>query len=301
MSASPLGRFATGGATAGTVERERFASTMNTRALTRAAAAGHAFIGVVRRDLGIYLSYRVRLVSQLMTALFSLTLFYYVSRLVHVSGFRSPASYFGFVVVGISMVSVMYSCFSIPELVRQELIAGTFDRLLLSPFGAVRGVLAMSLFPLLYAFVLAALTLALGCLLFGLELHWATVPWSLPVMALALCAFVPFGLLLAALTVVIKQGNVGTSWLIALLSIIGGLYFPVTLLPNWLQSAAHLQPFTAATNLLRHLLLDSPLGESTAVALGKLALFAVVLVPLSIYVLATAIRFGQRRGTIIEY
>ena len=48
---------------------------------------------------------------------------------------RTPASYFSFVVVGIAMVGVFYSCFTIPDLVRQELVAGTFDRLLLSPFG----------------------------------------------------------------------------------------------------------------------------------------------------------------------
>ena len=112
--------------------------------------AGQAFLAVMRRDLHVYLSYRTRLVSQILTAVFSLTLFYYVSRLVHVSGFGSHNAYFGFVVVGISLVGVLYSCFSIPELVRQELIAGTFDRLLLSPFGAVRSVLAMTLFPMVF-------------------------------------------------------------------------------------------------------------------------------------------------------
>lgn len=269
--------------------------------MSDAITAAHAFLAVMRRDLSIYLSYRTRLVSQALTSIFSLTLFYYVSRLVHINGFNSPSSYFGFVVVGISMVSVMYSCFSIPEVVRQELVAGTFDRLVLSAFGAVRSVIAMTLFPLVYSFILAATTLGLGCLLFGLNLHWATVPLSVPVMALALLAFLPFGLVLAALTVVVKQGSVGASWLIALLSIIGGLYFPVALLPHWLQTAGKLQPFTAATSVLRHLLVDSPIGEAPGLALVKLALFAMVLVPVSLIVLARAIRFGQRRGTILEY
>jgi ABC-2 type transport system permease protein len=260
-----------------------------------------AFLAVMRRDLHVYMSYRTRLFSQLLTALFSLTLFYYVSRLVHVSGFRSHNSYFGFVVVGISLISVLYSCFSIPELVRQELIAGTFDRLLLSPFGAVRSVLAMTLFPMVYSFVLAVFTLGLGCVVFGLDLHWSTVPETIPVMGLVLLAFLPFGVLFAALTVVIKQGNVGTSWVIALLSIVGGLYFPVSLLPGWLQTISRLQPFTAATDLLRHLLVNSTLGESPQTSLLKLVGFAAVLLPASILILGRAIRLGQRRGTIIEY
>jgi ABC-2 type transport system permease protein len=269
--------------------------------MSDAADAMHAFAAVLRRDLHVYLSYRTRLVSQLLTAVFSLTLFYYVSRLVHVSGFGSHADYFGFVVVGISLVTVMYSSFSIPELLRQELVAGTFDRLLLSPFGAIRGVIAMSLFPMLFSFVLAAITLGVGVVVFGLELHWASVPLAAPVMLLVLASFLPFGILFAAITVVIKQGSVATSWVIAGLSIVGGLYFPVSLLPGWLQTAARLQPFTAATDLLRHLLVNSSLGESPETALLKLVGFAAVLLPVSIVALARAIRFGQRRGTIIEY
>ncbi len=269
--------------------------------MSETITAGYAFLALMRRDLHVFLSYRTRLVSQLMTSLFSITLFFYVSKLVHVKGFGSPQSYFGFVVVGIALMSIMYSCFSIPELVRQELIAGTFDRLLLSPFGAIRSVVAMTIFPLLYSFVIAALTLGLACVLYGLQLHWPTVPLSVPAMGLALLAFLPFGLLFAALTVSVKQGAVGTTWVIALISIVGGLYFPITLLPHWVQTAAKLQPFTPATDVLRHLLVNSPQSTSIGSALIRLVAFAAVLLPLSLLALSTAIRTGQRRGTIIEY
>ena len=263
--------------------------------------ATRAFLAVMRRDLVIFLSYRTRLVSQTLTSLFSLTLFYYVSRLVHVSGFATPAAYFGYVVVGIALVSVLYSCFSIAEMVRQELVAGTFERLLLSRFGAIRSVVAMTLFPLCYSFVLAAITLSIGWAVFGLQLHWSTVPLSVPAMLLALTAFLPFGLFFAALTVATKQGAVGTSWVIALISIVGGLYFPISLLPGWAQTTAKLQPFTPATEMLRHLLVGSPLETSPGAAVAKLLAFAALLLPLSLYALHTALRLGQRRGTIIEY
>lgn len=269
--------------------------------MSELAISGRAFWAVIRRDLHVYVSYRTRLVSQALTVVFSLTLFYYISRLVHVSSFKSHEEYFSYVVVGIALVSVMYSCFSIPEVVRQELIAGTFDRLLLSPFGAVRSILAMTLFPMAYSFLVATITLSAGALLYGMELHWATVPLSVPVMCLALLAFLPFGLAFASLTILVKQGNVGTSWVIALLSIVGGLYFPVALLPHWAQVAAKLEPFTPATDLLRHLIVGSSVGGAPGAALLKLIGFAAVLLPASLVVLSAAIRTGQRRGTIIEY
>jgi len=269
--------------------------------MSQSAAAMRAFLVIMRRDLHVYLSYRTRLVSQVLTSVFSLTLFYYVSRLVHLSQFRSSASYFSFVVVGLALVSVMYSCFLVPELVRQELVAGTFDRLMLSPFGAVRSVIAMTLFPLVLALAMAALTIALGCILFGLHLHWPTVPVALPVMLLALLAFLPLGLLFAALSVLVKQGAVGTSWVIALMALTGGVYFPLSVLPQWMQTIGRMQPFTPATEALRHLLVGGPAGASTSAALLKLVGFAALLLPASIALLSGAIRVGQRRGTIIEY
>jgi ABC-2 type transport system permease protein len=260
-----------------------------------------AFFAVVRRDFHIFLSYRTRLVSQILTSVFSLTLFYYVSRLVHVDGFTTPDRYFGFVVVGIALVGVLYSCFAVSETIRQELVAGTFERLLLSPFGGVRGAVATAIFPLLYSFVLSAVTLGLGAIIFGLQLHWSTVPLALPALILALLAFLPFGLFFSALTIATKQANVGATWVIALLSIVGGLYFPVALLPGWAQLAAEVQPFTPATELLRHLLVDAPMETSVGLALAKIVGFAEVLVPLSLFALYRAIRLGQHRGTIIEY
>lgn len=263
--------------------------------------AAHAFLAVVRRDLYIFMSYRTRFLTQIASALFSLTLFYYVSRLVHIQGFGSPDKYYAFVVVGLSLLSLIYSCFMTPGLVRQELVAGTLDRLILSPFGAVRSIIAATLFPLVYSFILATISLVLACVVFGLQLHWSTVPLSIPVIVLALLAFTPFGLLFAALTIVVKQDNVGTSWVIAILSLIGGLYFPASLLPHWAQVAGRLQPFTPATNVLRHLLVGSPLADPVSVSLLKLSAFAAVLLPTSIFALSAAVRLGQRRGTIIEY
>ncbi len=265
------------------------------------SSSGRAYLAVFQRDLSIYLSYRMRLLSQTASTLFSLVLFYYVSRLVHVRGFGSPDNYYAFVVVGLALLGVIYSCFATPALIRQELVAGTLDRLVLSPFGPVRSVIAMSLFPLAYATALATLSLALASAIFGLHLHWATVPLGIPVMALTLLAFLPFGLLFAALTIVVKQDNVGTNWLVAILALIGGMYFPISLLPHWLQVAGKLQPFSPATEVLRHYLVATPLNAPVATSLLKLAVFAAILLPLSIQALRLAVRTGQRRATITEY
>lgn len=269
--------------------------------MSDASATARAALAVVRRDLTVFASYRARLLTQSASTLFSLALFYYVSRLVHVRSFASPDVYYAYVVVGLAVLGVIYSCFSTPGLVRQELVAGTLERVVLSPFGPVRAIVAMTVFPLAYASALAGLSLVLAWAVFGLQLHLATLPLCLPVLALTLAAFMPFGLLFAALTIVVKQESVGTNWVVAILALVGGMYFPVSLLPHWLQVAGSLQPFTPATSLMRHFLVASPVSGGADAAVLKLCAFAAILLPLSTAALGAAVRLGQRRATIVEY
>jgi len=67
-----------------------------------------------------------------------------------------------------------------------------------------------------------------------------------------------FSVVLHGSFLIVKQDNVGTSWLVGCLSLLGGLYFPIALLPHWLQVAGKLQPFTPATEAFRHLLVNTP-------------------------------------------
>jgi hypothetical protein len=64
---------------------------------------------------------------------------------------------------------------------------------------------------------------------------------------------------------------------------------------------SEVQPFTPATDLLRHLLIGAPLTHPAAVELLKLVVFSVVLLPAGLLLLRGAIRYGQHTGTVAEY
>jgi hypothetical protein len=54
------------------------------------AAYGSAGLAVLDRDLRVFMTYRSRVVGQLLAVLITITLFYYVSRMVNVERFPSP-------------------------------------------------------------------------------------------------------------------------------------------------------------------------------------------------------------------
>jgi ABC-2 type transport system permease protein len=262
------------------------------------SAAGAIFV----RDWRIFKSYRTRAVSATVGAAVGVALFYYVSRLVQSSQFPTPDDYFGFVVVGMVILEVLTSTLTAPiATLRAELLTGNFERIVVSPFGAVASIASLTLFPLALGFAVGVVTIALAALLFGLDLHWATAPAAIPVGLLGALAFAPFGLLLAAAVTTFKQTSAGAALIVTGLSLVAGLYFPIALLPGWIQWTSDVQPFTPAVDLLRHLLVGTPMHGSAGAAVLKLAAFAAVMLPVAILLLRAAVDRGRRKGTITEY
>lgn len=257
--------------------------------------------GVIRRDATIFFTYRAQVASQVLSMLFQLTIFYFISRLLHAKTFGTSESYFAFVVVGLAITQSLVTTLGLsPVQMRQELVAGTMERFMVSSFGVRSGVVSMLLFPSLSALFTAGIMLGLAALIFGLPLA-ASAPLAVPFAVLGSVAFMPFALILVAVVIAFKQATAGTQFVVSGIAIVGGLYFPSSLLPTWLRWTSDVQPFTPAADLLRHLLVNSPLQESAGTDLLKVLGFGVVLFPISLGLVHQAILFSQRRGTIFEY
>jgi ABC-2 type transport system permease protein len=260
-----------------------------------------AMSGIMRRDAILFMTYRTQLVSQIVGPLFTITLFYYISRLVTARTIHSPGGYFGFVIVGLVIVQILTISLGVmPMAVRQELVSGTIERFLVSAHGPVNGIVGTMLFPLISSMLTGLLTLVMAALVFGLPLA-STAALAIPVSLLGMLAFMPFAFFLVSLVMAFKQVASAAQFIIAGLAIVGGLYFPISVLPEWIRWAAEVQPFTPATDLLRHLLVATPLRQSAAVDLLKLVGFVVVLLPSGFALLRFSIRHGQRTGTVAEY
>ncbi len=260
-----------------------------------------AGLAVARRDAMVLASYRTAFVSQILQAIFTLTLFYYMSRLLSLNAFGSADEYYAFLVVGLVVLRILIATVGqLPRTIRQELVAGTFERLIVSPLGAVGGVLGMTLFPLLSALLVGLVMITFAAVAFGLSLA-GTAPLALPAAALAGLAMTPLAVLLAAAVLAFKQATGGAMAVTALLTLVAGFYFPVSILPAWIEWASEVQPLTPSLDLMRHLLIGLPLSEPAWLEVGKLIGFTLVLSAASLVVLRAAVEWGQRRGTIIEY
>lgn len=264
---------------------------------TYAAALG----AVVKRDLAVYMSYRLRFVSQIAAAAFGTTVFYYVSRLVTGGEFASSDAYFAYSVIGFAVLQVLTATLAVlPLALRHELVAGTFERVLVSPLGAVPALLAMGVVPFLTALATATFTLLFAAGVFGMPVAWSTAPLAVPASLLGALAFLPFAVVITGAVLVLKQAGAGAGLIIASLLVVGGVLYPVAVLPDWIEWTSDVQPLTPAADLLRHLVAGTSI-DSEWQAVGRLAAFAGVLLLPSILFLRACLRYGQRRATVLEY
>jgi ABC-2 type transport system permease protein len=253
---------------------------------------------IARRDTAIAMTDRSAYLTRPLGVIFTLALFYFVSRLVSVTRFPTADAYFAFVAIGIVIYGMVRSSLDVPVRVRDELLGRTFERLELSPAGSAASVVGMLVFPSLYALLLAAYTIVIAALVYGLDVQWSTAPLGIPIGLLGALAFSPFALVLAALTLMFKHAP-GQGVVLPTIALVSGLYFPVDLLPDSIRWLSEVQPLTPTVDLMRHVLVGTSLAEP-GVELAKLGGFVLIGVPLAVLAVAAALRYCRRRGTILE-
>jgi ABC-type multidrug transport system permease subunit len=264
-----------------------------------------ALIGVgaiVRRDAAVFWSYRLAPVRELVGAVLTVALFYELAKLVTHTRLPGRTSYFAYAVVGLAALPMLRAGLGNPAIkLREEMIAGTFERMSGSPFGATASLLASMIFPFAVALLDGVIILLVAALLFGLGIDGHTMALALPIGLLTALAIAPFAVLLLAAGVLFKQISSGAGWMVAGLALLGGVYFPTALLPQWARWTESAQPISPALQLLRHSLTGAPIGGSAALDVIRLVVFAMVGLPVAALALAAACDSARRRGTLLEY
>ena len=271
-----------------------------TGALPLVFASALAF---VRRELATYASYRAKLALGLASLLLSLVTFSFVGRVVAGAGTgfveRYGMSYTSFAVVGIFVHSLASSgLHSFRAAVRREQLQGTLELLLTTRLPAPVLVLLAGIGDLVITVVGGALLMAGAAALIGLDLRL-----SLPLVAalsLYLLVMCGVGLASAGVIMISKEGE-PLSWAVSgAAALLGGVYFPVDMLPDWLRAAAGALPTTHALAVARCGAREAA-SQASGGSLLFLAAAAVVSLSAGLIVLEWGCCRARRAGTLAHY
>jgi ABC-2 type transport system permease protein len=263
-------------------------------------------LAFLRRDAITAWSYRVSFFSDWVALAFQAGLFYLIGRMVDPANLPTyggtRATYMEFVAIGIAVsVFLGIAVMRVSAQIRQEQLAGTLEALLLTPTKPLTIQLGSVAYDLLYIPVRTAGFLLVVGLAFGLRFEASGI---LPA-ALILLAFIPFvwglGIMSAAATLTVRRGNAGVGWLLTLMTIVSAAYFPLAVLPDWLESAANANPLSLAVGGMREALLGGISSGKLLHTLGLLALASLCCIVLAGVVFRLALSRERRRGSLGQY
>jgi len=263
-------------------------------------------LAIIKKDFLQESSYRFALLLNLAGMAASLSIYYFIDRLF--AGQLAPhlkaygVSYFSYVLVGLAFFSYIgVGLGSFSTRIRDEQLQGTLEFLLLTPTGAWTLLVGMGIWNLCFATLQLVSYAALGILIFQVNFSQINVLSTLAVLFLTIVTFSSLGILSASVILIFKRGN-PIDWLLSTTEgILGGVYFPITVLPVSLQFLAQLLPITYA---IRALQLTVYQGASLAEIRGDLlvlTLFAISLFPLSLYTFSAALKRAKHKGTLAQY
>lgn len=262
-------------------------------------------LALVRASWLHALSYRLQMVFAIGGLIVSIVPLYFVSRAlqpVMAASIRNEGQeYFAFLIVGL----VTYACINtavngLHGAVSADISTGAFEALLATPTSMVAILAGMLGQPFMWTLI-RALLLLVGAWLLGAQVAWSHSLVAAGVLSLTVLSYIPFGVMSAALVLAFRTTGPFPAGIMAASVLLGGVYYPTTVIPSWLSSAADFVPLGYGLRALRRSLIDGQPVSALAGDVAILAAFTVVLMAASVLAFSLAVQHAKRAGTLAQY
>jgi len=260
----------------------------------------------VWRDFVNDASYKFAFVMQFINIFISTSIYFFLSKLLGNVGqsYLEPygGNYFAFALIGIAFYSYLgVSMGSLTETIRRGQMLGTLEALLVTQTEIPTIILSSSIYSFMWASIRVAVYLIFGAFVFGVNLSNTNLAGAFIVLLLTIISFGSLGIISASFIMVLKKGD-PVSWLFTAISgLLGGLYYPVSVLPDWLQKLSYLLPVTHALEGMRLAVLKGYSIMQLLPYILALLVFSIIMIPLSILIFTFAVRKAKTDGTLTQY
>jgi ABC-2 type transport system permease protein len=185
------------------------------------------------------------------------------------------------------------------ETVSWERWEGTIEYTFMSPSSRVTHLLGMGFYAVIYGILQTALTLGVCYLFFDLDLSRANYLGALLVLAVASISLVGFGIVAAVLPLLSPEKGQQVSYIVSsVLLLVSGVYYKVSVLPEWMQAIATVSPVTYALRGARAALQDGASVAQLWDTILVLLVMGVVFIPLGLFVFHLGESYAKRTGKL---
>ena len=263
-------------------------------------------LAFIKKEFWNETSYKTSFIFEIFEVLISILVFFFIDKLFgqkivgHLEKFN--VNYFSYVLVSMAFFSyVGLGLSSFAGRIRGEQRRGTLEAIILTPTRLTTILFSLTLWNLLFATIDLALYISFGIFLFKIDFSNINIFSTLIIFVLTVFTFNSLGIISASFILAFKRGN-PVDWVIkSVEGLICGVYFPVTVLPVWLQFVAKFFPITYAIRAIQLAVYKGYTPFQLAFEITVLFFFALILVPLSLICFRVAFNKARMDGSLLQY
>lgn len=250
-------------------------------------------------------SYRLSVVLSVASLLATVVPLYFVANAIQpviADSIQSQGGeYFAFLLVGMVAFSFLNTAVnSLPSTVSSGIGSGTLEALFTTPTRVSVLLSGMIGYGFLWT-AARALILVLAGVAFGAHFAWDRSLLGGAILLLIVLAYLPFGLVAAALVLAFRTTALVPRAVLVLSGLLGGVYYPTKVIPSWIQHLSSALPLTYGLRALRQTVLEGMPLKDVAPDVMILLAFAIVLTALGAAAFAWALHYAKSAGTISQY
>jgi ABC-2 type transport system permease protein len=185
------------------------------------------------------------------------------------------------------------------ETVAWERWEGTIEYTFMAPLSRPIHLFGMGLFSIVYGVVRAILLFGVVALFFDLDLSHADFVAALVVLLIASIPFIGIGMMTAVLPLISPEKGTQLGFIAqGLLLVVSGVYYPVDVLPEWMQWLATISPATYALDGMRDAIVE---GQGLGVMwdeIWPLIVIGFFSIPLGLWVFHRGERYAKKHGKL---
>jgi len=185
------------------------------------------------------------------------------------------------------------------ETVAWERWEGTIEYTFMAPLSRPVHLIGMGLFAIGYGIVRASLVFGVVAAFFGLDMPRANFGTALLLLGVASVSFVGIGMMTAVLPLISPEKGTQLGFMgQGIMLVVSGVYYPVSVLPGWMEAISKISPATYALRGIRDAILN---GAGPAAVWGDiwpLLVIGVVSIPLGLAVFRRGERYAKQHGKL---
>lgn len=187
----------------------------------------------------------------------------------------------------------------VTEVIAIERWEGTIEYTLMAPVPRIIHLVGHTAFAVVYSMLFTAVILIATVLIFDIDMSQANLPGSVAVLLAGSISFVGIGVMGAVLPLLFpERGAQMTHIIVATLLLISGVYYPVEVLPPFLQKLSVLSPAYYVLEGARAALLEGANYTVLWQYIWPTLVLAIIAVPCGLWIFGLAERYAKRMGKL---